>query len=133
MSMSEIMVQKEFTFRGKKLEELKAMSIPEFIKLIPANERRHLKRGLTVAEKALMRKLEAGKNNIETHARETVIIPMMVGKILKIHNGKEFTIVTITEDMLGHRLGEFALTRRIVKHGTAGVGATKGTASKAVH
>ena len=127
------MVKKEFTYRGKKLEELKAMSLNEFMELIPSNQRRKLKRGFTDVEKILLKKIRSGKKNIETHVRDMVVIPEMVGIILRIYNGKEFIIVTITEDMLGHRLGEFALTRRNVKHGAAGVGATRGTAHQSVH
>lgn len=127
------MAKKEFTFRGKTIPELKNMSLNEFALLIPANERRHLKRGLTVLEKKLLRDLKSGKNNIETHAREMVIIPEMMGLIIKVHNGKEFSQVFVTEEMLGHRLGEFAMTRKPVRHGAAGIGATRSSASQSVH
>ncbi|MDP2947370.1 MAG: ribosomal protein S19 family protein, partial [Nanoarchaeota archaeon] len=49
-----------------------------------------------------------------------------------VHNGKEFVRVDINEEMLGHRLGEFAMTRKPTKHGAAGVGATKSSASRSV-
>jgi len=127
------MVQKVFTFRGKTLAECQAMSLNEFMVLIPANERRHLKRGMTDNEKKILKKLKEGKNNLETHAREMIILPEMVGKMLKIYNGKEFLPLTITEDMMGRRLGEFSPTRRTVKHGAAGIGATRSSASQAVH
>jgi ribosomal protein S19 len=54
----------------------------------------------------------------------------MVGMRLNIHDGKTFFPVDITGNMLGHRFGEFALTRAKVKHGSAGVGATKGSKFK---
>jgi len=127
------MVKKEFAFRGKTLGELKLMSLNEFMMLIPANERRHLKRGMTDVEKIVLKKIRAGKKNIETHAREMVIIPEMVGHTLKVYSGKEFVMVMITEEMLGHRLGEFALTRKTVRHGAAGIGATKSSAHQSVH
>lgn len=56
----------------------------------------------------------------------------MVGMIINIHNGKEFTQVKIVEDMLAHRLGEFAITRKEIKHGAPGIGATKSSASMSV-
>ena len=49
----------------------------------------------------------------------------MVGKKVAIHNGKEFKEVEIRAEMIGHFLGEFALTRKIVKHSGPGVGATR--------
>jgi len=127
------MAKKEFAFRGKSLQELKAMSSNEFMALIPANERRHLKKGLTDVEKKVLNKIRKGKSNIETHAREMVMVPEMVGTTLKVYNGKEFILITITEEMLGHRLGEFALTRKNVRHGAAGIGATRSSSSQAVH
>ena len=127
------MAKKEFTFKGKTIAELKAMSLNEFMPLIPANERRHLKRGLTVLEKKLLEDLKSGKQNIETHARDMIILPEMVGLTLKVYNGKEFFQIFITEEMLGHRLGEFSLTRKPVKHGAAGIGATRSSASQSVH
>ena len=55
----------------------------------------------------------------------------MVGMKIHIHDGRNFVPVTIMGEMLGHRFGEFALTRGRVKHGKSGVGATKGTKFKA--
>ena len=60
-----------------------------------------------------------------------IIAPEMVGMKILVHSGNKFILVMITEEMLGHRLGEFAITRGKVKHGTAGIGATKGTKSQA--
>ena len=57
----------------------------------------------------------------------------MIGMKIQIYNGRDFVPVNITGEMLGHVFGEFALTRGRVKHGSAGVGATKGTKSKAKH
>jgi small subunit ribosomal protein S19 len=118
------MAKKEFTYRGLSLEQLKKMSIKEFAAHIPSRERRTLLRGMTDAEKNLLRKLEK-RNNIKTHAREMVIVPQMVGKTLLVHSGKEYAPVAVTEEMLGLRLGEFVLTRKMVKHASPGVGASK--------
>ena len=49
----------------------------------------------------------------------------MLGKTIKIYNGKEYFPVEINSEMLGHYLGEFVITRKMVTHGSAGLGATK--------
>ena len=54
---------------------------------------------------------------IKTWSRDSEISPEMVGFVFGIHNGKDFIEVTITEDMVGHRLGEFSPTRKFAKHG----------------
>ncbi len=126
------MAKKEFSFKGKSLEELKAMSINEFMELIPSRQRRKIKRGFTEVEKTFLKKVNAGKNNIETHARDMVILPQMVGMTIKIHQGKEFVSVIIQEEMIGHLLGEFAMTRRKVGHSSPGVGATKSSGAVSV-
>nr|AJS12658.1 ribosomal protein S19 [uncultured archaeon] len=127
------MAKKEFTFKGKTVEQLRKMDLAEFSRLIAANERRHIKRGFTVLEKKLLHDLRSGKNNIETHARDMIILPEMIGLTIKVYTGKEFFQVFMNEEMLGHRLGEFALTRKPVKHGAAGIGATKSSSSQSVH
>ena len=126
--------KKEFTYRGKTLEELKSLDIREFAKLIPARERRTILRNTDVVEVFLSRsnKKIAKNKNVRTHNRAIVIIPAMVGMQIGIHNGKGFEKVTILPEMIGHRLGEFALTRGLVKHGAAGIGATRSSASRSV-
>ena len=126
------MAKKTFTYRGKTLEELKDMSIQEFMKLVPSSARRKLKRGFTDAEKKTLAKLAKNKNNVETHCRDLVILPSMVGLTIKIHQGKEHFPVLIQEEMIGHRLGEFAQTRRRVAHSSPGVGATKSSSALSV-
>jgi small subunit ribosomal protein S19 len=54
-----------------------------------------------------------------------IVLPEMVGRTIRIYDGKEFQQVTILPEMLGHYLGEFALTRKSVKHTGPGVGATR--------
>jgi small subunit ribosomal protein S19 len=61
----------------------------------------------------------------KTHAREIVILPDMVNKKLAIHDGRQFVEVTVTPEMIGHMVGEFALTRKQVRHTGVGVGATR--------
>lgn len=119
---------REFHLRGLSLSELKKLSIEDFAKLIPARSRRSLLRGFTPAQKALIKKIRAGKTKLKTQATDMVIIPEMVDKVIGIHNGKEFVAVKILPEMLGHRLGEFVLRRKPVKHSAPGVGATKSSA-----
>jgi len=118
------MAKKEFSFQGKSLDELKTLTIKEFAQLIPSRQRRSLIGGWTDQQKILIRNLEKN-NTVETHCRDTVIIPMMVGKTIKIHKGNDFVPVLIEPEMVGHMLGEFAMTRRRVEHHAPGIGATR--------
>ncbi len=124
---------KKITFKGKEIEELTHLSINEFAELLPSNLRRSLKRGFTHQEKKLMEAIQKNKKSLKTHSREIVILPVMVGKVIGVHNGKSFTDVEISMDMLGHRIGEFVMTRQRVQHNAPGIGATRGTASASVH
>jgi small subunit ribosomal protein S19 len=126
------MVKKEFNYRGIPLEDLKKLSLNEFAELIPSRARRSIKRGLTDEQKKLLEKIKANDNNIKTHARDMVILPVMVGKMIKLHNGKEYFPLQITEEMLGHFLGEFSLTRKRVAHSAPGVGATRSSSAISV-
>ncbi|RMF07220.1 30S ribosomal protein S19 [Candidatus Woesearchaeota archaeon] len=126
------MARKEFTYRGKTLEELQGMSIAEFAELLPSRQRRTLKRGFDEAQKALLKKLRAGKKEVKTHSRDMIVLPEMVGKTIKVYNGKEFVAVMIQPEMIGHFLGEFSLTRKRGQHGSPGVGATRSSASISV-
>lgn len=126
------MVKKEFTYRGKTLEELKNLSLNELAVLLPARQRRSLKRGLTEQQKILLKKIKKNESNIETHCRDTIILPEMVGKTIKVYSGKEFLPVIIIEEMIGHCLGEFVLTRKRVAHSAPGIGATKSSGALSV-
>jgi small subunit ribosomal protein S19 len=117
---------RQFIYKGKTLEELKQMGIENFAQLVPSRERRSLLRGLTERQRKLLDNLKKYPEKFhKTHERDMVILPEMVGKKIGVHNGKEFVPVIITEHMIGHRLGEFALTRKRVKHSAPGVGATR--------
>ena len=130
------MAKKQY-FRGIDSEELHKLDMDTFVKLIPSRARRVFKRGLTEPQKKLMAKIKLAKEgkykkNVKTHCRSMVIIPEMLEMTLYVYNGKEFVPIVITHEKLGKRLGEFAITRRSLKHSAPGIGATKGTASASV-
>jgi len=124
---------REFTYRGYTFEELQGMSMDEFIRLLPSRQRRSLQRGLTPEQRILLESLRKAKEALErgqktvvkTHVRDMVILPEMVGVTVLVHNGKEFTPVEIVPEMIGHYVGEFAITNKPVKHGTPGIGASR--------
>lgn len=119
---------KKILFRGKTIEELKNMDLEEFSKLLNSRQRRSLKRGFTEQQKKLLEKIRKNKDKkrlIRTHVRDMIVIPEMVGVKLGIHNGQEYKVVEISESMVGHYLGEFALTRGRVQHSAPGIGATR--------
>lgn len=126
------MAKKEFTYKGKTTEELKTLSLNELAQLLTARQRRTIKRGFTEQQKILLKKLRVNKKNIETQCRDMIVLPEMIGKTMKVHRGKEFMPVTIGEDMIGHYLGEFVLTRKKVAHSAPGIGATRSSASLSV-
>lgn len=127
------MARKEFAYKGVTLEELQKMPMDRFIALLPSRQRKSLKKGLSPEKRKLLVKLRKAKKAqekgesvvVRTHSRDMIILPELVGLTVGIHNGKEFTMVEITPEMVGHFLGEFALTRKRVKHSAPGIGATR--------
>ncbi len=122
----------EFIFRGKTLEELQKLSINEFAALLTSRQRRSLTRGLPEQHKILLEKFKKKDKNIRTHCRDVIILPDMVEATIRVHNGKEFVMITIIPEMLGHYLGEFVMTRKKVAHHAPGIGATRSSASLSV-
>lgn len=124
---------KEFSFRGHSLNSLQGMSMDEFITLLPSRQRRSLQRGLTPKQRILLEKMreaqEASKKGkeitVKTHVRDMIILPEMVGSKVSVHNGKEFVAIAIKAEMIGHYIGEFAITNKPVRHGTPGIGASR--------
>ncbi len=119
--------REEFTYRGYKIDELKAMGLSELIPLMPARARRKFNRGLNRGEETLLAKIRGGDEKIRTHVRDMIVMPEMIGKSIEIYNGKEFMKVEFQPESVFHYLGEFALTRKKVSHGSAGIGATRGS------
>ena len=82
---------------------------------------RSLKKGPFVDD-SVMKWVDRARNGkfkgvIKTWSRRSTILPMMVGLTFAIYNGKQFVTVHITENMVGHKLGEFSPTRKFVAHG----------------
>jgi small subunit ribosomal protein S19 len=124
---------KEFSYRGHSLNSLTGMSMDEFINMLPSRQRRSLQRGLTPEQRILLEKLREAKEaqkqgkdvSLKTHVRDLIILPEMVGAKIAVHNGKEFVAMEIRPEMIGHYLGEFAITNKPVRHGTPGIGASR--------
>jgi small subunit ribosomal protein S19 len=118
--------KREFSYRGYTLEELQAMSLSEVLTLLPARARRSYNRGLNKEQQAFLDRLRSEKKEIlKTHRREIIILPEFVGKKIAVYDGKEYKVIEIIPEMIGHYLGEFALTRTFQKHSGPGVGATR--------
>lgn len=120
-----IRAKKEFTYRGHTVDEVKKMTLVEFAEICTARVRRTILRGLAPEQLAVIQHAEAGKAKVKTHCRNLPVVPQLIGKTISVHNGKQFFDITITSEMLGHYLGEFAATRGRVEHHGPGVGATR--------
>tara|TARA_Y100000310_G_scaffold178444_1_gene178424 strand:- start:806 stop:1201 length:396 start_codon:yes stop_codon:yes gene_type:complete len=128
---------KGFRYKGKTLEELENMSIEELAKIFPARAKRTLKRGLTPLQKRFIEKIKikeekGDKKPLRTQLRNMLVLPVMIGKNIHIHNGREYIQVLISPDMLGLRLGDLTMTRSKVEHSAPGIGATRSSAALSV-
>lgn len=126
-SLVDLRKKKEFTYRGYTLDEMKAMTFQEVIELLPSRARRTFVRGLDREQAVFVETLRANgtEEAVRTHCRDVPVLPEFVGKKVAVHNGKEFVAVDIKPEMIGHYLGEFAMTRKSVAHSGPGVGATR--------
>lgn len=124
---------RKFTFRGVDLDQLLDMSYEQLMTLVHARARRKFSRGLKRRPLALIKKLRKAKKEappmekpavVKTHLRNMIVVPEMIGSVVGIHNGKTFNQVEMKPEMVGHYLGEFAITYKPVKHGRPGIGAT---------
>ena len=121
---------KQFTYYGLTVEELEKLSPDKLFKLLTARARRSLKRGINDGKRKLIdeiKEAKAGnnKNTIKTHLRDLIILPYMVGATVNIFSGKEFVPITISDEMIGHYLGEYVITNKRVTHGAPGVGSSR--------
>lgn len=127
-------VKKEFTYRGYTIEELSGMDLwpseksesQSVIELLPSRARRSIGRGLSLENEHFLERMRRTSNRtVRTHRRDMPILPEFVGKRIAIYNGQNFVEIDIKPEMIGHYLGEFAITRRSVAHSGPGVGATR--------
>jgi len=132
---------KEFKWKGLTEDELRKISLEEFIKLVPSKIRRSLRRGLTEQQKKLLEKIRKNPEKLhKTHARDMVILPEMIGAKIGVYIGGskagdksgKWKVITITPEMVGRRLGEFAIPVKRVEHSAPGIGASRGSKHIAV-
>ncbi len=126
-----------FAFRGKKIEELQKLDMNEFLNLIPARQRRSIKKGFSEEQKKLLLKIDKAlqgtyKKPIKTHCRDLIVLPKMVNLTIHIHTGNKFVPVMIIPEMVGMYLGELTMTRNKVEHSAPGIGATKSSSAVSV-
>lgn len=117
--------REEFTYHGFRIEDLQAMSMTDLLPVMPSRARRKVLRGLSREEENLLSRFRNGDARIRTHLRSMVVFPEMVGREIEVYTGKEFQKVELQPESVFHYLGEFALTRKRVSHGSAGIGATR--------
>lgn len=127
---------RQFSYKGKSLEELIDMPVSKFAELIPSRYRRHLLRGLNKYEDDLIRRVDAAQNSedpnalsvpIKTHERSMIVLPCMIGCLIAVHCGNGFYPIEIKPEMIGFRLRDFVMTRSVCTHGKPGIGATSGS------
>ena len=121
---------KQFTYRGLSQKELEEVPLEKLLKLFPARARRSLTRGINDSKRKLIEEIKASKAGklktpINTHLRDLIILPFMIGTTINVYSGKEFVPVTITTEMVGHYVGEYVITNKRVNHGAPGVGASR--------
>ena len=131
--------QRNYTFRGKTLDDLREMEIPDFVKLLNSKRRRYISRDFGIQHVHLIKKLKAARDavkgpgerpaTVRTHLRSMVILPQFVDNVVGIYNGKEFVEVQIKPEMIGHVLADFSMSKKVVKHSKAGVGATRSSSA----
>ena len=119
---------KEFLYRGRTEEDLKTVSMDDFIQMLPSRMRRSLRRGISDRQRILIENIRnwtPDKKPVRTHARDLIVLPEMIGKIVHVFNGQEFVEVRLDIKKVGHYLGEYAVTNKPVRHGRPGIGASR--------
>ncbi len=122
---------RQLLYKGIEVEKISQITFDDFLKMIPSNSRRTLKRMGTQIKKFIekLRKHDFSKKPMKTHFRQMVILPEMIGKRFLVYNGKEYVELLVTPEKLGKRLGEYAITIKLVRHSGPGIGATRGSKS----
>ncbi|CDR98730.1 hypothetical protein [Sporisorium scitamineum] len=124
---------RKFTYRGIELDALLDMSNEDFMQLVHARARRKFQRGLKRKPMGLIKRLRKAKAEappnekpatVKTHLRDMIVVPEMIGSMIGIYTGRFFVNTEIKPEMVGHYLGEFAMTYIPTRHGAKGKGAT---------
>ena len=124
---------RKFTYRGIELDALLDMSNEDFMSLVHARARRKFQRGLKRKPMGLIKRLRKAKAEcqpnekpatVKTHLRDMIVVPEMIGSMIGIYTGRFFVNTEIKPEMVGHYLGEFAMTYIPTRHGAKGKGAT---------
>lgn len=124
---------KKFSYRGMDLEALLKLDVTVLQHHVRSRIRRRFKNGLGRKPMRLIKRLRKAKRNagpmekpepIKTHLRNMIIVPEMVGSQVGVYNGKDFLLVEVKPEMIGHYLGEFSITYKPVGHGRPGIGST---------
>lgn len=125
---------REFKFKGYLPEQVQALPIESLLPLLNSRQRRSLNKRvgkfMTDQKRKLREEIKLNREgksttDIKTHLRDMIILPDMIGVAVKVHNGKEFVSVNIRPEMIGHYLGEYAITNKRVQHGAPGVGSSR--------
>jgi small subunit ribosomal protein S19 len=125
---------REFKFKGYSLQQLHSSSIESILPLLNSRQRRSLDKRVDKYMNDEKRKLREEiklakegklKGLLKTHVRDMIILPDMIGLSIQVHNGKDFSTVLIRPEMIGHYLGEYAITNKRVQHGAPGVGSSR--------
>ena len=114
---------RKFTYRGVDLDQLLDMNNEGLMELFTCRIRRKFSRGLKRKPMALIKKLRKKKKEapvnekpdvVKTHLRNMIVVPEMTGSIVGVYNGKVFTQVEIKPEMIGHYLGEFSISYKVI-------------------
>jgi small subunit ribosomal protein S19 len=125
---------REFKFKGYSSEQLQSLSVESLLPLLNSRQRRSLDKRVGMYMNDQKRKLREEikllregkyKGQLKTHVRDMIILPDMIGLSISVHNGKEFSPVHIRPEMIGHYIGEYAITNKRVQHGSPGVGSSR--------
>lgn len=129
-----IQLVREFKFKGYSSDQMQTLSIENLLPLLNSRQRRSLDKRVStymndgkrkLREKVKLAREGKLKGQLRTHVRDMIILPDMVGLTIYVHNGKEFVQVNTKPEMIGHYLGEYAITNKRVQHGAPGVGASR--------
>ena len=114
---------RKYTYRGVDLDQLLDMNNEGLMELFTCRIRRTFTRGIKRKPMALIKKLRKKKKEcpvnekpdvVKTHLRNMIVVPEMTGSIVGVYNGKVFTQVEIKPEMIGHYLGEFSISYKVI-------------------